>query len=74
MLSHVKRLALGLDRTGIAKGEVIMAYTPNHIYVPLTYFAIVGAGYAFSAANPAYTLPGTYWRSPPSNWTEKGQS
>jgi acyl-coenzyme A synthetase/AMP-(fatty) acid ligase len=65
MLSHVKRLALGLERTGIAKGEVIMVYTPNHIYVPVTYFAIVGAGYAFSAANPGYTLPGTYLKSRP---------
>ncbi|OBT53969.1 hypothetical protein VE04_05800 [Pseudogymnoascus sp. 24MN13] len=49
LLSLVKRLALGLERTGIAKGEVTM--------VPVTHFGIVGAGYAFSAANPGYTLP-----------------
>lgn len=54
----VKRLALGLERTGVKKGEVVMIYTPNHIYVPVAYLAIVSAGYAFSAANPAYTLPG----------------
>jgi 4-coumarate--CoA ligase len=54
----VKRLALGLERTSAKKGEVIMIYTPNHIYVPVAYLAIVSAGYAFSAANPAYTLPG----------------
>lgn len=54
----VKRLALGLERIGAKKGEVIMIYTPNHIYVPVAYLAILSAGYAFSAANPAYTLPG----------------
>ncbi|OBT58433.1 hypothetical protein VE04_01314 [Pseudogymnoascus sp. 24MN13] len=52
----VRRLALGLERTGAKKGEVIMIYTPNHIYVPVAYLAILSAGYAFSAANPAYTL------------------
>jgi hypothetical protein len=35
-----------------------MVYIPNHIYVPVAYLAIVSSGYAFSAANPAYTLPG----------------
>jgi 4-coumarate--CoA ligase len=54
----VRRLALGLERTGAKKGEVIMIYTPNHIYVPVAYLAILSAGYAFSAANPAYTLRG----------------
>lgn len=58
LLVLVKRLALGLERTGVKKGEVVMIHTPNHIYVPVAYLAIVSAGYAFSAANPAYTLPG----------------
>jgi acyl-coenzyme A synthetase/AMP-(fatty) acid ligase len=59
-LQWVKRLALGLERTGIEKGQVIMVYTPNHIFVPVAYLAIVSAGYSFSAGNPAYTLPGTF--------------
>jgi len=57
-LSWVKRLAFGLERTGVKKGDVVMIYTPNHIFVPVAYLGIVGAGYAFSGANPVYTLPG----------------
>lgn len=61
----VKRLALGLERMGVKKGEVVMIYTPNHVFVPVAYLAIVSAGYAFSAANPAYTLPGEKRIPPP---------
>jgi acyl-CoA synthetase (AMP-forming)/AMP-acid ligase II len=58
MLQWVKRLAFGLEKTGLKKGEVVMICTPNHIFVPAAYLGIVGAGYAFSGANPIYTLPG----------------
>lgn len=57
-LLWVRRLGFGLNRAGIKQGEVVMIYTPNHIYVPATYLGIVGAGYSFSAANPIYTVPG----------------
>ncbi len=60
LLQWVKRLALGLERIGLKKGEVVMIYTPNHIFVPVAYLGIVGAGYAFSGANPVYTLPGKF--------------
>lgn len=58
LLQWVKRLGFGLEKTGVEKGEVVMIYTPNHIFVPVAYLGIVGAGYAFSGANPVYTLPG----------------
>jgi 4-coumarate--CoA ligase len=58
LLKWVKRLSFGLERTGVNKGDVVMIYTPNHIFVPVAYLGIVGAGYAFSGANPIYTLPG----------------
>ena len=58
LLQWVKRLAFGLEKIGVKKGEVVMIYTPNHIFVPVAYLGIVGAGYAFSGANPVYTLPG----------------
>ena len=58
LLQWVKRLAFGLERTGVKKGEVVMIHTPNHIFVPVAYLGIVGAGYAFSGANPIYTVPG----------------
>lgn len=60
LLQWVKRLAFGLERTGIKKGEVVMIYTPNHLFVPVAYLGIIGAGYAFSGANPIYTLPGKF--------------
>lgn len=60
LLRWVKRLSFGLERTGVKKGEVVMIYTPNHIFVPVAYLGIVGAGYAFSGANPVYTIPGKF--------------
>ena len=57
MLSWVRRLGLGLDNLGVAKGEVVMILTPNHLFVPAAYQGIVGSGRIFSGANPAYTVP-----------------
>ena len=58
-LGWVKRLAFGLERLGLKKGDVAMILTPNHIFVPVAYLGIVGAGLVFSGANPSYTVPGT---------------
>jgi 4-coumarate--CoA ligase len=60
LLHLVKRLAFGLKRAGLKKGDVVLIWTPNHIYVPVSYLGIVGGGYSFSGANPVYTLPGTF--------------
>ncbi|KAB2574593.1 4-coumarate-ligase [Lasiodiplodia theobromae] len=57
MLQWIKRLAVGLDKIGCARGQVVLIYTPNHIFVPAAYMAIVGSGRIFSGANPAYTEP-----------------
>ncbi|PSN65025.1 acetyl-CoA synthetase-like protein [Corynespora cassiicola Philippines] len=57
LLQWAKRLALGLDRLGSKQGEVVMIYTPNHIFVPVAYLGIVGGKRVFSGANAAYTLP-----------------
>jgi 4-coumarate--CoA ligase len=58
LLQWVKRLGFGLQKLGLKQGEVIMVYTPNHIFLPVAYLGSVGAGYAFSGANPIYTIPG----------------
>jgi acyl-CoA synthetase (AMP-forming)/AMP-acid ligase II len=58
-LQWVKRLSFGLERLGLQRGDVAMIFTPNHIFVPVAYLGIVGAGLVFSGANPAYTIPGT---------------
>ncbi|KHO11198.1 hypothetical protein MAA_11276 [Metarhizium robertsii ARSEF 23] len=54
-LQWVKRLGVGLSQLGINKGDVILIFTPNHIFVPVAYLGIVGSGYVFSGANPSYT-------------------
>lgn len=58
-LNWVRRLGLGLQRLGVKRGEVVMICSPNHIFIPVAYLGIVGAGYIFSGANPAYTETGT---------------
>jgi len=55
-LPWIKRLAVGLDRLNIGRGEAVMIFTPNHIFVPVAYLAIVGSGRVFSGTNPAYTV------------------
>jgi 4-coumarate--CoA ligase len=59
-LLWIKRLAIGLDRLGIANQEVIMVLTPNHIFVPIVYLGIVGSRRIFSAGNPIYTVTGMF--------------
>lgn len=59
-LQWVKRLGVGLSQLGINKGDVILIFTPNHIFVPVAYLGIVGSGYVFSGANPSYTGQGPF--------------
>ena len=58
LLGWVRQLGCGLDRLGIREGEVVMIFTPNHIFVPVAYLGIVGSRRVFSGANPAYTVQG----------------
>ncbi|OAA62753.1 4-coumarate-CoA ligase [Niveomyces insectorum RCEF 264] len=56
-LQWIKKLASGLERFGLQRGDVVMIFTPNHIFVPVAYLGIVGAGCIFSGTNPGYTIP-----------------
>ena len=63
-------MAIGLDRLGVKKGDVLMMVSPNHIFVPIAYLGTVGSGRIFSGANPLYTVDGrersssiVMWRS-----------
>lgn len=58
-LQWIKRLATGLDRLGVKRGEVLMMVSPNHIFVPVAYLGAVGSARVFSGANPLYTVDGT---------------
>jgi 4-coumarate--CoA ligase len=55
-LSWIQRLAIGLDRLGVGEGKVILAFTPNHIYVPILYLAAAGSKRIFTGVNPTYTI------------------
>ncbi|KIX91959.1 uncharacterized protein Z520_12348 [Fonsecaea multimorphosa CBS 102226] len=55
-LVWIKRLGALLDKLQIQKGEAVMILSPNHIFVPVAYLGIVGAGRVFSGANPIYTV------------------
>ncbi|KAF3764411.1 4-coumarate-CoA ligase 2 [Cryphonectria parasitica EP155] len=56
-LQWIKRTSFGLTRLGLQRGDVVMLYTTNHIFIPPVYYGIVGGGFVFSAANPTYTVP-----------------
>lgn len=66
MLGWIKRLSQGLDnlqdqRTGeqlVKRGEVVLVYTPNHVFVPAAFMGIVGSARIFSGINPAYSVNG----------------
>ncbi|KAL8950801.1 MAG: hypothetical protein Q9222_003178 [Ikaeria aurantiellina] len=55
LLQLTKRLGAGFDKLGIQEGEVILVFTPNHVFLPATYLAIIATGRIFSGANPVFT-------------------
>ncbi|OCK74966.1 4-coumarate-CoA ligase [Lepidopterella palustris CBS 459.81] len=62
LLLWVKRLAVGLQGMGLEAGDVVMVYSHNHIFVPVAYLGISGAGFIFSGTNPAYTVDETVFQ------------
>jgi acyl-CoA synthetase (AMP-forming)/AMP-acid ligase II len=62
VLQWVKRLQIGLDRLGVQKGEAVMMYSSNHIFIPVLYYAVVGSGRIFTGCNPAYGVNETAYQ------------
>lgn len=62
VLKWVKRLQIGLDRLGIQRGEAVMMYSTNHIFIPVLYYAIVGSQRIFTGCNPAYGVNETAYQ------------
>lgn len=58
LLQWVKQLGVGLKGLGLQTGDVVMMFSPNHIFVPVAYLGIVGYGAVFSGLNPASSLNG----------------
>ncbi|KAJ2895268.1 putative 4-coumarate- ligase protein [Zalerion maritima] len=41
LLQWVKRVTCGLEKQGLKRGDVVMIFTPNHIFVPVAYLELV---------------------------------
>ena len=54
LLQWIKRLGAGLDKVGLEHGEAAMMVSQNHIFIPVLYLGIAGAGRVFTGGNPAY--------------------
>ncbi|KAH8817160.1 4-coumarate-CoA ligase [Xylogone sp. PMI_703] len=52
----VKRLGCGLQKRGLGKGDVVLVFTPNHIFVPIGFLGALASGAAFSGSNPSFTV------------------
>lgn len=61
LLQWVKRLGAGLQGLGLKKGDVVMVYSHNHIFVPVAYLGVAGCGWVFSGCNPAYGVDGKFF-------------
>ncbi|XP_043706613.1 probable CoA ligase CCL7 isoform X1 [Telopea speciosissima] len=53
--SMVAKVAHGLLRLGIKKGDVVLIFSPNSIQFPLCFLGIVALGAIATTANPLYT-------------------
>ncbi|RVX66462.1 hypothetical protein B0A52_09692 [Exophiala mesophila] len=54
-LQWVKSLSVAFQRMGVRVGDVVLMFSPNHIYVPPAYIGTVAHGAVFTAASPAST-------------------
>lgn len=57
-LAYIKRFALGLERLGIRQGDVVLMFTPNHIFVPIAYLGTIAYGATFTGAGTTSTVSG----------------
>lgn len=53
--STICRIAAGLSRLGIKKGDVVLLFAPNSIHFPICFLAIVSLGAVATTVNPLYT-------------------
>lgn len=51
----IRQLIAGLRKAGVKRGDCVIIHSFNHIYYPILFLAIIGAGAIFAATNPGYT-------------------
>lgn len=52
---NVRKLICGLQTLGLKPGDSVCVHSFNHIWYPVLYLGIIGAGGVFVGSNPAYT-------------------
>ncbi|CAA6666560.1 unnamed protein product [Spirodela intermedia] len=52
----INRVAAGISRLGVAKGDVVLIFSPNCIDFPLCFFAVISLGAIVTTVNPLYTV------------------
>lgn len=52
---HSSKVSHGLPRLGIKKGDVVLIFSPNSIYFPVCFLAMVALGAVATTVNPLYT-------------------
>ncbi|KAF9889084.1 hypothetical protein FE257_008061 [Aspergillus nanangensis] len=50
---YVKRLARGLQKLGLEKGDKVLLYAGNHLFFPVLLWGVIASGCVFTAVNPA---------------------
>lgn len=59
VLQWVKRLAIGLRKLeGLGDGDVVMMFSPNHVYVPVMYLGVVAAKAIFCGCSVSFGVSG----------------
>lgn len=53
----INRVAAGLSRLGVAKGDVVLIFAPNCVDFPLCFFGVISLGAIATTVNPLYTIP-----------------
>lgn len=56
----IKRFGCGLQKRGIGKGDIVLLFTPNHVFVPVGYLGTIASGAGCSGANPSFTEYGKH--------------
>jgi acyl-CoA synthetase (AMP-forming)/AMP-acid ligase II len=51
-----QRLALGLQRAGLAAGDRVLLFSSNSVFFPVVVLGIIMAGGVFTGANPSYVV------------------
>src|SRR5580765_5778234 len=55
LIEQVRRLAAGLSRRGIRKGDIVAIWAPNLPEYAVVFHAVARLGAILTTANPAYT-------------------